>query len=654
MFWLAIAPAAGLAGFIMVARLLKRCWLPDASPPVIVVLSSVITMTAWLAPFHLVAFGRMAGVLSGLSVPLISLGFIAALVVSGLLLRKYGSAPLTAVPIRPANHKSGRRRWRVLVLLLPVILAHMLLLAEGVSRMPSGHDGLKYRLPLVVSWLRTDSLDMRPEIWLFSLPGNGELVLWWLLKGGFERLASVAYFPLGLLLGAVAWTIVRIQHGSRFAATLAVVILLSTHMIAYQMYHAYIDLFGTTFLACAVVAFLLAAGKERVPGRRRMLIIVAGLAIGIALGTKPVNWVYALLISALFFGIQVARMRRHADLAFVLPVFAMACLACSGFWFVRAAVHTGNPFYPVQVAVGDHVLLKGVQFDTHYEIYEANDRPLTAMLSSPSCWHDLAGRLLKYAATLNMIAGGVGPLYTMYVPLGILLASLLLIMRGRKAARHHRLVVGVLTAIAFCIWVGPLCHYARFGMIYLVLGTCMAAPVIGQVARHWPRIIGPATWCAAFLACATLVAVPVRKLANRVNSGDLSRSAYYGMPSVIDQWPAGTRVINLSEWPGAGSLTYPLCGTGLKNEVIDYMTTKLLFPNMKPSVEDLQRLGIQYVVLRKPFRVDWPTDPRLKLVYDDSRMPRTPDDARASRIYHVPPVDADLPERMAAVDQPCR
>ncbi len=641
LFWLALVPVIGAFGFAFSWRLLRQRWLPDADRPTMAVLSTVLVTAAWLTAFHLVAFGRMLGWLAGLSIPLIAFGFSLFLALTCSLLSRFG----TPVILRSLPTRSSISSWPLLIL-APVVIAHLLLVAEGLSRMPAGHDGLKYRLPLVVTWLKTDALVMRPDIWLFSLPANGELVLWWLLKGGLERVASIAYAPAALLLAAAAWSIVRSQRGSRFAAALAVAILSTTYLVAFQVSHAYIDLFGTSFLTAGVASFFLAIGRLRTPPARRLLVIVAGLAIGIALGTKPVNWAYALVIAAVFFFIHVWRCRRHHDLVFLAPAFGLACLACSAFWFVRAAMQTGNPFYPVQVAVGNRVLFEGVRLSTHYEIYDSGDTPLAELVVSS--WPELVGRLAGYAVTLNMLSGGVGPLFTMFVPLGMLAALWMLVARGRRAMRRNRLTIAVLTAAVFLLWIGPMQHYARFGMIYLVLATCMAVPVIGWTARHRPRVVGAGALLATVLACAIVTIGPTTQFCRRLASGDLSRSTYYNLPPLIDQWPAGTRVVNLSDWLGSSALTYPLYGHGLKNDVIEYMTTTTLFPEMRPTVEQLQELNVEYVFIAQPFRADWPTDPRLELIYDDSTPPEIAGRSGSCRIYQVPPPVAREDKRLVA------
>lgn len=679
--WLVTAPAIGAVCFWTFRRLLRQRWIPDADRPTGALLSAVLVTSGWIVAFHLVGFLRLLGLLSGLSPALITAVFAAILALTWAVLTYPGktstavmSPPATPGDVFPASvvHRQTGRYWHplsrcgsptetgtrsrnkrsVAILLAPVILAHLILIAEGLSRMPAGHDGMKYRLPLVVTWLKADALVMRPDIWSFSLPANGELILWWLLKGGFERVASVAFWPTAVLLGLAAWSIVRSLKGSRFAAALAVAILLSTRLVTFQVSHAYIDVFGTAFLASGVAAFFLAIAPERTLTARRLLVIVAGLAIGIAIGTKPVNWIYALPVALIFFVVLVRRNRRNNDLAFLLPAFILACLACSAFWFIRAGMLTGNPFYPVQVAVGDRVLLRGIKFSTYYEIYDQNGVPLAAMSQSPSRWLATIAGIAGYAVTLNMLSGSVGPLFAMCVPLGMLVAAWLLLARGRRATPRNRLTIAVLTLSSLVLWIGPLHHYARFGIIYLVLATCMAAPVMGWAVRCWPRLTGSALLASTALACALVAGQPARELSRRLVSRSFSRSSFYHLPPPVDQWPDGTRVINLSDWSGASTLTYPLYGRDLKNDVIDYMTTRSLFPEMKPTVEQLQELGVDFVFVREPFRGDWPTDPRLELVYDDSAQPPPSDQLTRSRIYRVPPRAADENSGLVVANRP--
>lgn len=649
--WLLAVPAVGAVCFFAFWRLLRQRWVPDADRPTAALLSIVLVTAGWITTFHLVGFLRLLGFLSGLPLLLITLGFMAVLALTwGLLARLVKAPVMVAAPF--SGSFSRRNRRSAVVLLLPVVLAHLVLLAEGLTRMPAGHDGLKYRLPLVVTWLKEDALVMRPEIWMFSLPANGELVLWWLLKGGFERLASVAFWPAAVLLGLAAWSIVRSLKGSRLAAALTVAILLSTHLVTFQVAHAYIDVFGTAYLACGVASFFLAIAPGRSPAARRLLVVVAGLAIGIAIGSKPVNWLYALLVAVIFLVVHVKRNRRNHDLAFLVPAFGLACLACSLFWFVRAGMLTDNPFYPIQVAVGDHVLLNGIRFDAYYEAYDQNDAPFAEPTQSPLQWLATAAAIARYAVTLNMLSGSVGPLFAMCVPIGMLAAVWMLLARGRRAMRRNRLAIAVLTVSSLLLWFGPLQHYARFGIMYLVLATCMAVPVIGWAARHWPRVVGSSLLVATLLACVIVAEKPARELGRRLASGDLSRAAYYRLPPPIDQWSEGTRVINLSDWSGASILTYPLYGRDLKNDVLDYMTTRKLFPEMKPTVEQLQELNIDFVFVRKPFRSDWPTDPRLELVYDDTAQLLPDDQSPRSRIYRVPPPVADAKSGLAVADKP--
>ncbi len=644
--WLIAVPVLGALAVAAIARMLRRRWVPDADAVTTGTLAAVLVMAAFLTAFHLIALGRMLELLSGLSVGGITALFVLFLEIALVLMIRY--SPAAPVSRRALSRWGGPSRadWLCLV---PVVGAHLLLMVEALSRTPTGHDALKYHLPLAVMWIRTDALIVRPDIWMFALPGNGHLPMWWLLKSGVEHLASLAYWPAGVLLAGAVWSIVRTQRGSRFAGILAVAIVLSTHLVVWQMYAGYIDLFGTAFLAAGIASFLLAVSeKERTRPARRLLVVIAGLAIGIALGTKPVNWGYGLAVAVFFFVVHLYRNRRQLDLVFLLPVFCLACLACSMFWFLRAAVETGNPFCPIQVTVGDHVLLKG------FDIGWTGQDPPLYMLASLGGIIELLRRLPGFAATVDVKVGGVGPLFSMFVPPGMLIAVAGVTLRGRRAMRHDRLVVLLLTGILFAVWVLAIRHYGRFGIIYLVMATCLAAPVVGWVARFWPRVIYGAALVATCLACATVTIVPCDSLCRRILANDLSRAHYYHIPKLIDGFPAGTRIANLTspKLIGARGLTYPLYGKGLKNDVIDFMTIEALFPDLRPTVEQLQELDVEYVFLREPITDDWTDGTRLELIYQDREDPNRPPTTPASRIYRVPAPDTEARHAVAMTRTP--
>jgi hypothetical protein len=518
--------------------------------------------------------------------------------------------------------------------LVPVVVAHLILMAEGLTRMPGGHDALKYHLPMVVGWLRADELLMRTDhwrYWRFNLPGNGELVTWWLLKGGAERLASVAYWPAGLLLAGSVWTIVRIQRGTRLAGLVAVATILSTYLVVSQMYLSYIDLFGTAFLTAGLAVMLLAIGRDRDRGMRRALFVIGGLAFGIAIGSKPVNWPYALVCSLLLFGLHVYRHAGRRDLAFLVPAFGAACALCSSFWFVRAAVETGNPFYPIDVRldanVGEH----------DHSVASTSAEAVLPKLRTLHGWIGLVGEVPWLAITLDTKAGGVGALYTMILPAGAL-AAILMLIRGRRAGwRNEHATVLALTAAVLIVWVIPLRHYGRFGMLFLVMAVCLSAPIVGRVGRFWPVATRGAVVVAAGLSCAVVTLNPAQWLYNRIEDGAFSRAACYFLPEVIDELPAGSRLTTLTR-PEAGGrgLTYPLYGEGLRNDVVEFDAIEARWPDLRPPIEGLRELGVEYVLIREPWRDDWPDRNRLELIYDDENDPNRLARRPAARMYRVP------------------
>ncbi|HSA26444.1 MAG TPA: hypothetical protein P5159_07920, partial [Phycisphaerae bacterium] len=135
-------------------------------------------------------------------------------------------------------------------------------------------------------------------------------------------------------------------------------------------------------------------------------------------------------------------------------------------------------------------------------------------------------------------------------------------------------------------------------------------------------------------ACICMLAGPLDALLYRLHTGDMSRAAFYRIPSTIDTLPAGSRIVSLAT--NARALSYPLYGRGLRNDVIDSLTAGSMFPDLRPSLAGLKQAGVEYVHLRAPFPEGWDTARHLELIYDDERDAGRPRRTLPSRIYRVP------------------
>jgi hypothetical protein len=114
----------------------------------------------------------------------------------------------------------------------------------------------------------------------------------------------------------------------------------------------------TIFVACYLVAtyFVLQFSYE---GAGHASLVLAGLAAGLSLGTKPVGVVFLPALFLFSVGAIWTRLR-SARKTLAAAVLLLACsFVTSGFWFGRNFMLTSNPLYPLQVEILGKTILRG-------------------------------------------------------------------------------------------------------------------------------------------------------------------------------------------------------------------------------------------------------------------------------------------------------
>jgi len=225
----------------------------------------------------------------------------------------------------------------------------------------TGSDTLGYHLPIAARFVQDHQvfapLFINADSTVTFLPHNGELLdaASILLMGSDVLVPVLSLASLALALTA-AWTIGR-PWGAGAATTLGVAIVTAWPALTRsQAGSADTDLLAVAFLLAAA-ALLVSAGTSA-PGRETPLrpFALAGLACGLALGTKPtvLAAVGALTLGVL--ALAALDVRRLRDTPRGLAVRAgtwVGMLALgSGAWFVRNLVVAGNPFPWVNLRLG--------------------------------------------------------------------------------------------------------------------------------------------------------------------------------------------------------------------------------------------------------------------------------------------------------------
>jgi hypothetical protein len=207
----------------------------------------------------------------------------------------------------------------------------------------TGFDSTWYHGPFAAGFHQSgntwDLHFIAPQFLAWFYPANAE-IFHAVGMLAFDRDLLSPLLNLGWFIGCLfaLWCIGR-PHGVGAYSVLLGALILIAPLLSDQAGEARNDIVGIFFLLAAVaVALNAATGPGAATRLSRGALLVAGLAAGLAAGTK-LN--YLLPSAALLIGFAVAapaggRWR-------TLGVGTLAALAGGGYWYLRNLVHTGNP-----------------------------------------------------------------------------------------------------------------------------------------------------------------------------------------------------------------------------------------------------------------------------------------------------------------------
>ncbi len=234
----------------------------------------------------------------------------------------------------------GLTLWAVLMIGAPALL----LPVKVVS------DGPIYHLYFAVRWWKSGSLELIPtpfgETAATYFPANGELWFLWLITAlGGDRFARVGQAPF-LLLSAMACYGLARRLGARPSTALVAVcwFVTCTPLIIFSFEPNVDTLFTAGYLVSTYFLVRFATGAGRFAD-----LALAGLAAGLALGSKPTGIVF--IPPLLVVGLMVIASKRggYARLMQRSVLLLVSALIPSGYWYGRNAILTGNPLYPAHL-----------------------------------------------------------------------------------------------------------------------------------------------------------------------------------------------------------------------------------------------------------------------------------------------------------------
>jgi hypothetical protein len=329
---------AGLATVVVpiafAALVLRRRWLPDWSG------SPARVAEAVLAVALVIATAEVVGVV-GLFRP----GFLAgAGVAVGLVAWRYGgdtrahAAPRLPAPEPVATGVAALTAAAVVGTWAAGVAG---VLTTGMSRT----DTLFYHAPAAARFVQEHSIAhpffATDDPFVTFLPANSELLhAIGMLMMGRDVLSPLLNLGWLVLALAAAWAIGRPFGRGPATLTGAAVALATPIFVRYQPGEGFNDVVVVA-LFLAVAALLVNGGREPAP------IALAGLAAGLALGTK----VTAILpVAALT--IAVLLLIRPGQRTRASVLWIAAALAAGGLWYVRNLIAFGSPLPAVRLGIG--------------------------------------------------------------------------------------------------------------------------------------------------------------------------------------------------------------------------------------------------------------------------------------------------------------
>ncbi len=215
---------------------------------------------------------------------------------------------------------------------------------------PQGFDAANAYMPTAARWAQDGSIwglhDWLPGFFFGASPGNGSVVvLAGLLPFDNDFLARYAIYPFVLLFAVALYALARELAAPRSAATLIALMVTAAPVVVQP---ALEDALLDPVLYFGVAAgFLFLVRHTRTAASSDLLI--AGVALGIAFGTKFYGFTAVPIIVVVWLGARLTAgipprlLLRQARLL-IGPIALFG-----GIWILRNLIATGNPVFPVQL-----------------------------------------------------------------------------------------------------------------------------------------------------------------------------------------------------------------------------------------------------------------------------------------------------------------
>jgi 4-amino-4-deoxy-L-arabinose transferase-like glycosyltransferase len=247
--------------------------------------------------------------------------------------------PAAPGDLRGTPRVPSRAHW----LLLPPLLALLGALFVRATSPALAWDANVYHLTLPRLYLEHGGFRPVEMSAYANWPLAVELLFALGMLVGDYVLAKLVHFTLGLFLLLAMWVTLRSERGV-FAAGLGVALLMINPVVLDQWPVAYVDIALALFVYCG---FALTWRAARTHERARGVLLLAGVSCGLAAGTKLTGALAVPCLGALYV-LHAARARGLSRaLGDAGMLLAAPALALAAPWYLKSALYTGNPVYPL-------------------------------------------------------------------------------------------------------------------------------------------------------------------------------------------------------------------------------------------------------------------------------------------------------------------
>ena len=317
-------------------------------------------------------------------------------------------------------------------------------------------DALGYHLPYVNFALQRGTFADIPDdvAYLSTYPHIVEyaFIAWRALLPD-DRLVELAHVPFGLLGALAIATIARRQGARADHAVAAGAAWLTLPAVFLQLPTNYTDV--------ASAALLLTAAAFVLGPMDRTRILLAGVAIGLFLGSKPQAPVATVLI-LLVLAVRAYR----AGLRAVIPVAAIVALVLGAESYVVNLVRHGNPVWPVRLSLGP------INLPGRYDMSDLLQSGAAAPRTHGNVFERVAESWLTVVPphpVFDMRIGGLGLLFLVALPIAVIRAA-----RARSPA---------IAVVAVATLATPDPAVARYILAFAGLVLALAVPAVGGLRR---------------------------------------------------------------------------------------------------------------------------------------------------------------------------